>query len=83
MSCFVVLVITGESRSGVLGARSRMQVIAESYRQKIPFTHFLSFPLYKNDLVKKMEEFKTKVLEDCSEVEYLHMMWSISQKSNV
>ena len=51
-----------------MGARSRIEVIAESSRQKIPFTQFLCFPLYKSDLAKKMDEFKVKVLKDCFEV---------------
>lgn len=51
-----------------MGARSRIEVIAESSRQKIPFTHFLCFPLYYSDLERKMDEFKVKVLKDCFEV---------------
>ena len=62
------VVITGPNRSGVVGARSRIEVIAESSRQKIPFTHFLCFPLYNSDLERKMDEFKVKVLKDCFEV---------------
>lgn len=61
------IVITGPNRSGVVGARSRIEVIAESSRQKIPFTHFLCFPLYNSDLERKMDEFKVKVLKDCFE----------------
>ncbi|XP_068686940.1 activating signal cointegrator 1 complex subunit 1-like [Montipora foliosa] len=61
------LVITGPQRSGVVGARSRVEVITESSRQKIPFTHFLSFPLYKATLEKKIDEFKVRVLKDCFE----------------
>ncbi|KAK2573292.1 Activating signal cointegrator 1 complex subunit 1 [Acropora cervicornis] len=61
------LVITGPQRSGVVGARSRIEVITESSRQKIPFTHFLSFPLHKNGMENKIDEFKVKVLKDCFE----------------
>ena len=60
--------ITGPQRSGVVGARSRVEVITESSRQKIPFTHFLCFPLYKTNLEKKVDEFKVRVLKDCFEV---------------
>jgi len=51
-----------------VGARSRIEVIAESARQKIPFTHFLCFPLYESNLEKKVDEFKVRVLKDCFEV---------------
>lgn len=61
------LVITGPQRSGVVGARSRIEVITESSRQKIPFTHFLSFPLNKSGMENKVDEFKVKVLKDCFE----------------
>lgn len=61
------VVITGPNRSGVVGARSRIEVIVESSRQKIPFTHFLCFPLYKSNLAKKVDEFKVRVLKDCFE----------------
>ena len=53
-----------------MGARSRIEVIVESSRQKIPFTHFLCFPLYKSSLAKKVDEFKVRVLKDCFEVTY-------------
>ena len=53
-----------------MGARSRIEVIVESSRQKIPFTHFLCFPLYKSNLEKKVDEFKVRVLKDCFEVTY-------------
>lgn len=69
ISCLIV-VITGPNRSGVVGARSRIEVIVESSRQKIPFTHFLCFPLYKSNLAKKVDEFKVRVLKDCFEVTY-------------
>lgn len=61
------IVITGPQRSGVVGARSRIEVITESSKQKIAYTHFLSFPLYKSNLEKKIDEFKVKVLKDCFE----------------
>ena len=53
-----------------MGARSRIEVIVESSRQKIPFTHFLCFPLYNSNLSKKIDEFKVRVLKDCFEVTY-------------
>ncbi|KAK3698545.1 hypothetical protein QZH41_014471 [Actinostola sp. cb2023] len=57
------IVITGPHKAGVLSARSRIVVIAESSRQKIPFTHFLSFPLYFDELAERTADFKNSVLE--------------------
>lgn len=54
-----------------MGARSRIEIITESSRQKIPFTHFLSFPLNKSGMENKIDEFKVKVLKDCFEVTFL------------
>ena len=66
----LIAVITGPQRRGVVGARSRIEVITESSKQKIPFTHFLCFPLYKSNLEKKVDEFKVRVLKDCFEVSF-------------
>ena len=68
--------ITGPQRSGVVGARSRIEVITESSRQKIPYTHFLSFPLYDSNLVKKIDQFKVRVLTDCFEVICSLSLWT-------
>ena len=51
-----------------MGARRCIEVITESARQKIPFTHFLCFPFYESNLEKKVDEFKVKVLKDCGKV---------------
>ena len=60
-----------------MGARSRIEVIVESSRQKIPFTHFLCFPLYKSNLAKKVDEFKVRVLKDCFEVIYMYSSYTL------
>ncbi|XP_031565011.1 activating signal cointegrator 1 complex subunit 1-like isoform X2 [Actinia tenebrosa] len=72
------IVITGPSRSGVLSARRQVEVIAESSRQKCSFTHFLSFPLYFDELATKAEEFKESVLQKFSQTQGIHP--SIFQK---
>ena len=63
-----------------MGARSRIEVIVESSRQKIPFTHFLCFPLYKSNLAKKVDEFKVRVLKDCFEVIYMYSSYTLFKK---
>ena len=61
-------VITGPHKSGVLSASNRIEVIAESSRQKVPPTHFLSFPLYNDKLVERFQVFKQRVLQECGQV---------------
>ena len=51
----------------VAEARRRIEAIAESARQN-NHTHFLCFPLYESNLEKKVDDFKKRVLKECSEV---------------
>jgi activating signal cointegrator complex subunit 1 len=68
ISHYFFLVITGPHRGGVLSARNQVELIAESSRQKCPFTHFLSFPLYFDELATKVGEFKDSVLQQFAQV---------------
>ncbi|XP_001509416.2 activating signal cointegrator 1 complex subunit 1 [Ornithorhynchus anatinus] len=60
------IVITGQQHAGVVSARTRIDVLMESFRRKQPFTHFLSFPLNQAVVQKGFLEFREKVLESCS-----------------
>jgi len=57
----------------VLSARSRVIVIAESSRQKISPTDFICFPLYFDELAKRVEEFKESVLGQLGQVKLLFL----------
>lgn len=70
----MIVVITGPSKSGVLSARRQVELIAESSRQKCGFTHFLSFPLYFDELGTKVEEFKESVLQQFSQVKHINII---------
>lgn len=65
--CFLP-VITGQYRNGVISARTRIDVLVESFRKKQPFTHFLSFALNQPAIQEKFLQFKKEVLEKCSNV---------------
>lgn len=65
--CFPA-VITGQHRSGVISARTRIDVLLDSFRKKQPFTHFLSFALNQPAIQEKFLQFKEEVLEKCSKV---------------
>ncbi|XP_039562661.1 activating signal cointegrator 1 complex subunit 1 isoform X2 [Passer montanus] len=60
------IVIMGQQRSGVTSARTRIDVLLDSFRKKQPFTHFLSLPLNQPAIQEKFLQFKEEVLEKCS-----------------
>ncbi|KAM4702553.1 activating signal cointegrator 1 complex subunit 1 [Rhinophrynus dorsalis] len=60
------IVITGQQRNGVISARTRIELLAESFRKKQPFTHFLSFSLNQPEIQEKFLLFKEEVLAKCS-----------------
>ncbi|XP_048745005.1 activating signal cointegrator 1 complex subunit 1-like isoform X2 [Ostrea edulis] len=59
------IIITGAERKGVLSAKTRIDVITDSVRQKEPFTHFLSFPINLQPIQKQFLEFQDDVLRSC------------------
>uniref|UniRef100_A0A8C8EFA7 Activating signal cointegrator 1 complex subunit 1 n=1 Tax=Otus sunia TaxID=257818 RepID=A0A8C8EFA7_9STRI len=60
------IVITGQHRSGVISARTRIDVLLDSFRKKQPFTHFLSIALNQPAIQERFLQFKEEVLEKCS-----------------
>ncbi|XP_054838908.1 activating signal cointegrator 1 complex subunit 1 isoform X2 [Eublepharis macularius] len=60
------IVIIGQHRNGVISARTRIDVLVESFRRKQPFTHFLSFALNQPVIQEKFLHFKEEVLKKCS-----------------
>ncbi|XP_068113876.1 activating signal cointegrator 1 complex subunit 1 isoform X2 [Hyperolius riggenbachi] len=60
------IVITGQNRNGVISARTRIELLAETFRKKQPFTHFLSFALNQPEIQEKFMQFKEEVLAKCS-----------------
>ncbi|XP_071085062.1 activating signal cointegrator 1 complex subunit 1-like [Haliotis cracherodii] len=57
------IVILGHDRKGVSSAKTRIDLIVESARQKQPFTHFLSICI--NGIEHSFVDFKTDVLREC------------------
>uniref|UniRef100_A0A8D2N3Y6 Activating signal cointegrator 1 complex subunit 1 n=2 Tax=Zonotrichia albicollis TaxID=44394 RepID=A0A8D2N3Y6_ZONAL len=60
------IVITGQQRSGVISARTRLEVLLDSFRRRQPFTHFLSVPLNQPAIQQSFLHFKEEVLHKCS-----------------
>lgn len=61
------IVITAQQRSGVISARTRIEVLMESFRKKQPFTHFLSFALNQSEIQERFLKFKEEVEEKHSQ----------------
>lgn len=60
------IVITGQHRNGVISARTRIELLAETFRKKQPFTHFLSFALNQPEIQDRFLQFKEEVLSKCA-----------------
>nr|XP_031538134.1 activating signal cointegrator 1 complex subunit 1 isoform X2 [Vicugna pacos] len=60
------IVITGQHRSGVISARTRIDVLLLTFRRKQPFTHFLAFFLNEVEVQERFLKFQEEVLEKCS-----------------
>lgn len=59
------IVIAGAERKGIISAKTRIDVITSSARQKETFTHFLSIPITSSQLIDRFLEFKDDVLREC------------------
>ena len=60
--------IQGRDKKGVISAKTRIDILVESGRQKIPFTHFLSLPIQHPLITESYDIFKNEVLASCSGV---------------
>lgn len=65
---FLLAVITGQHRGGVISARTRIDVLLLTFRRKQPFTHFLAFFLNEVEVQERFLKFQEEVLEKCSMV---------------
>ena len=52
----------------MISAKTRIDLIVDSARNKEPFTHFLSIPFISDSLKGKFEEFKSDILQTCDGV---------------
>lgn len=59
------IVIQGHDRNGVISAKTRIDVLLDSGRQKSQFTHFLSVPFNTKHLQDGLIDFKNEVLREC------------------
>ncbi|XP_052272061.1 activating signal cointegrator 1 complex subunit 1-like isoform X6 [Dreissena polymorpha] len=59
------IVIQGHERMGVISAKTRIEVLLDSGRQKTAFTHFVSVPFNTAEIMNAFTDFKNDVLRDC------------------
>ncbi|XP_060065477.1 activating signal cointegrator 1 complex subunit 1-like [Ylistrum balloti] len=59
------IVIVGAERKGIISAKTRIDVIVSTARQKEQFTHFLSIPITSAEVTNRFLEFKEDVLREC------------------
>ena len=64
-------VIQGHEKKGVISAKTRIDVLVDSARQRQAFTHFLSIPVQSEEILEKFEDFKFLVIEDDTRVSVL------------
>ncbi|ESP05047.1 hypothetical protein LOTGIDRAFT_230082 [Lottia gigantea] len=59
------VVIMGRDKKGVVSAKTRIDVLVNSARNKQQFTHFLSIPVVSDAVIGGFEDFKIDVLREC------------------
>lgn len=59
------IVIVGHEKKNVVSAKTRLDVIIDSARQRQQFTHFLSIPVTCEEIVMGFEDFRFEVLNKC------------------
>lgn len=56
------ITIVGRSRRSIISARNRIDLLVESSRKKVQFTHFLSVPLTDTNIINEFREFQKDVV---------------------
>ena len=56
------MIILGAERRGVISARTRIILLIDGAKKKMPFTHFISFPLNARSVQEAFADFKSDVL---------------------
>nr|XP_054770695.1 activating signal cointegrator 1 complex subunit 1-like [Lytechinus pictus] len=59
------ITISGKSRQGVSSAKTRIDVLVATARQKTPFTHFVAIPLNSQEIMDRFNIFREEVLKEC------------------
>ncbi|XP_072745481.1 uncharacterized protein [Anoplolepis gracilipes] len=64
------IVITAADHKAIISARHRIDLLIEASRKKIHYTHFLSIPLNKKEIIDNYNSFKDDVLKKYDKATY-------------
>jgi len=60
--------ITATTAQAISSAKTRLEILVDSARPSLPWTHFVSIPLNTPVFIKKFESFKNQVMEQAHDV---------------
>lgn len=58
--------ITAGTVQAVTSAKTRIEILVDSVRPSLPWTHFVSIPLNTSSFIQRFELFKSEVMEHAS-----------------
>jgi len=58
--------ITADTAQAVMSAKTRIEILIDSVRPSLAWTHFVSIPLNTDKFIKRFEQFKSQVMEHAS-----------------
>lgn len=70
MNVYLLTVISARDRKAIISARHRINLLVETSRKKIRYTHFLSIPLNKKEIIERFNYFKDDVLKKYDKTTY-------------
>ena len=62
------LEITASTAQAILSAKTRLEILVDSARPSLPWTHFISIPLNTTAFIKRFDSFKEQVMEQAQNV---------------
>ena len=58
--------ITASTAQAVISTKTRIEILIDSVRPSLPWTHFISIPLNTSSFIQQFELFKSQVMEQSS-----------------
>ena len=58
--------ITAANAQAVISVKTRIEILVDSIRPQLPWTHFVSIPLNTDNFIRQFELFKSLVMEHAS-----------------
>lgn len=61
--CLLYTEITAQTPQAVISAKTRIEILIDTVRPQLAWTHFVSIPLNTDNFIKQFELFKNHVME--------------------